>query len=160
MNNTDNIIAIRKKNPDCAYEAFVQLMDKTQNYINDKARRNPELFTGISTPRLEDESTKAIQAMCQGTPFDPEKVILVSGHSFPDIVAEEYYGVEVKATEKDKWTSIGSSILESTRAAKVEHIYMLFAKLGGTVEFLCRPYQDVLSGITVTHSPRYCPAHQ
>lgn len=33
---------------------------------------------------------------------------------------------------------------------------MLFGKLGGKyAEFKCRPYQDVLSEITVTHSPRY-----
>ena len=33
---------------------------------------------------------------------------------------------------------------------------MLFGKLGGkTAEFKCRPYEDCLSDIAVTHSPRY-----
>lgn len=32
---------------------------------------------------------------------------------------------------------------------------MLFGKLGGKPEFRCRPYEDCLYDITVTHSPRY-----
>lgn len=46
--------------------------------------------------------------------------------------------------------------MESTRDKNVENIYMLFGKLGGkTAEFKCRPYEDCLSDIAVTHSPRY-----
>ena len=38
----------------------------------------------------------------------------------------------------------------------VDDIYMLFGKLGGKVpEFKCRPYEEVLCDIAVTHSPRY-----
>lgn len=38
----------------------------------------------------------------------------------------------------------------------VQTIYILFGKLGGAIpEFKCRPYQDCLSDIAVTHSPRY-----
>jgi hypothetical protein len=38
----------------------------------------------------------------------------------------------------------------------VEDIYVLFAKMGGKYpEFLCRPYQEVMCDIAVTHSPRY-----
>lgn len=33
----------------------------------------------------------------------------------PDIVAEKYYGIEVKSTVSDKWKSVGSRILETTR---------------------------------------------
>lgn len=32
---------------------------------------------------------------------------------------------------------------------------MLFGKLGGSPEFRCRPYEECLYDITVTHSPRY-----
>ena len=71
-------------------------------------------------------------------------------------MAGKYYGVEVKSTNDDKWTSVGSSIVESTRDQYVEDIYMMFGKLGGNVpEFRFRPYQDCLSNIAVTHSPRY-----
>lgn len=89
------------------------------------------------------------------TPFRPEEIMLVSGMTFPDIIAETFYGVEVKSTQSDHWKSTGSSIIETTRNKNVESIYMLFGKLGGKPEFRCRPYEDCLYDITVTHSPRY-----
>jgi len=68
----------------------------------------------------------------------------------------KYYGVEVKSTKDDHWTSTGSSILETTRVSDVERIYMTFGKLGGNpVQFLSKPYEECLYGIAVTHMPRY-----
>ena len=32
---------------------------------------------------------------------------------------------------------------------------MLFAKLASPIEFRCRPYEECLSEVVVTHSPRY-----
>jgi hypothetical protein len=110
----------------------------------------------MSPSKLEEESCEAIKSACDGTPFNPKKIELVSGHKFPDIIAGEIYGVEVKSTKADHWTSTGSSIVESTRNDLVQNIYMLFGKLGGEKpEFICRPYSEVLSEIAVTHSPRY-----
>ena len=97
-----------------------------------------------------------MKELCGRTPFRVEEIRLVSAQYFPDIIAEKYYGVEVKSTKENHWTSTGSSIVESTRDKNVENIYMLFGKLGGkTAEFKCRPYEDCLSDIAVTHSPRY-----
>lgn len=76
-------------------------------------------------------------------------------HSFPDIVAKKYFGVEVKMASGEKWTSLGNSIMESTRAEDVERIYMFFGKFGRSVDMKFRPYQECLSDISVTHSPRY-----
>ena len=93
---------------------------------------------------------------CANSPFDANEVTLISGQRFPDIIAEKYYGIEVKSTKEDHWTSTGSSIVETTRVEHVDDIYMLFGKLGGKIpQFKCRPYQDVLYDIAVTHSPRY-----
>ena len=97
-----------------------------------------------------------LKEIAPATPFRPEEITLVAGHSFPDIITEKYFGVEVKSTQSDKWTSTGSSIVETTRDSNVGNIYMLFGKLGGTPpQFRCRPYQDCLCNIAVTHSPRY-----
>ena len=57
------------------------------------------------------------------TPFRPEEIKLVLGAKFPDIQAEQYYGVEVKTTASDTWKSVGSSIVESTRIEDVSMIY-------------------------------------
>ncbi|MFW5852100.1 MAG: hypothetical protein ACOCWB_07750, partial [Bacteroidota bacterium] len=80
---------------------------------------------------------------------------LVGGQKFPDIVAKKYYGIEVKTTTQNHWKTTGNSVLESTRIDQVERVFMLFAKLADPIEFRCRPYEEVLSEVVVTHSPRY-----
>ena len=75
--------------------------------------------------------------------------------TFPDIIANKYYGIEVKVTAEDKWVSTGNSVLEGTRVEAVEKIYMFFGKLGGVADIKYRQYQDCLCEVGVTHSPRY-----
>lgn len=151
-----NIIAIRKIDNVKANDAFTSLMKKTEDILNHKAKTNIQFYKSLSSSALEKVSLTEIKNACANTPFNPENVELVSGQNFPDIIAEKYFGVEVKSTKYNHWTSTGSSIIESTRDKNVQNIYMLFGKLGGEIaEFKCRPYQDVLSEITVTHSPRY-----
>lgn len=88
------------------------------------------------------------------TPFEG-KLRHTDDREFPDIIAADLFGVEVKATKKDDWTSIGNSVLESSRVSTVEKIYMFFGKLGGTPDIKYRNYEDCLKGIAVTHYPRY-----
>lgn len=152
----ENIISIRKKDVLRADEAFAFLMRRTERHMNELSLANPEMFRKMSPSLFERESEKSIKEVCAGTPFTEEDIKLVSGHIFPDIIANKYYGVEVKSTEKNHWTSTGSSIMESTRDENVANIYMLFGNLGGNPpEFKCKPYQSVLKEIAVTHSPRY-----
>lgn len=156
MNNDYNIIAVRKKDTALAHQLFDSLMSKTERIMNQNAVNNPNAYRSISPNDLEKCSLDTIKTACANTPFNPNEVVLISGHRFPDIVAEQYYGIEVKSTISNTWTSTGSSIVETTRVKDVEDIYMLFGKLGGKIpEFKCRPYQDVLYDIAVTHSPRY-----
>lgn len=150
------IIAIRHKNIDEAHEAFVDLMTKTEDLLNAKAIDDHNFCKKTSPSELEKISCDAIKDASKDTPFRASEIILVSGSRFPDIIAEKYYGVEVKSSKQDHWKSTGSSIVESTRDQNVDDLYMLFGKLGGErAEFRCRPYKDVLCDIAVTHSPRY-----
>lgn len=154
--NEENIIAIRKISSDKAYLAFQELMQNTESTMNDRASKNPCAYSRLSPTDLENAVCSVIKDVALSSPFRADEIKLVSGQRFPDIVAESYYGVEVKSTNKNHWISTGSSIVESTRCELVESIYMLFGKLGGNPpEFKCRPYQDVLYDIAVTHSPRY-----
>jgi len=151
-----NIIAIRKRDIVLAHEAFVSLMGRTENILNREARINPKEYKRLTASALETYAVDKIKMACAGSPFDANEVKLVSGQRFPDIVANQYYGIEVKSTTEDHWTSTGSSIVETTRVENVDDIFMLFGKLGGDIpQFKCRPYQDVLYDIAVTHSPRY-----
>ena len=156
MSTENNIIAIRKRNITLAHEAFVELMNNTENILNNEARENPTKYKGLNSSSLEPFAVEKIKMACTNSPFDAKEVKLNSGQRFPDIVAEKYFGIEVKSTKENHWTSTGSSIVETTRVEHVDDIYMLFGKLGGDIpQFKCRPYQDVLYDIAVTHSPRY-----
>lgn len=90
----------------------------------------------------------------KNTAFDG-KLRHTDDREFPDIIAAELFGVEVKATKKDDWTSIGNSVLESSRVPGLEKIYMFFGKLGGAPDIKFRSYEECLKGIAVTHYPRY-----
>ena len=156
MKNEENIIQIRQKDIHQADLAFAEFMQKTENCFNERSNADPKRYKKVSPSELEVLTVDMLKEISSSTPFRAEEIKLVAGHSFPDILAESFFGVEVKSTSKDKWTSTGSSIVESTRNQYVENIYMLFGKLGGNPpQFRCRPYQDCLSNIAVTHSPRY-----
>ena len=151
----NNIIAIYNRDKKVALEVFDLFMAKTNAFMNKLAIEEGR-YKECDGKKLEWEVVDAMKRNCVGTPFHESDIDLISGQHFPDIVAGRHYGVEVKSTKSNKWVSTGSSIIESTREVGVEHIYMLFGKLGGNpVEFRCKPYQDCLYDIAVTHSPRY-----
>lgn len=133
---------------------FKKLMLKTDILLNNDAKNRENYYKNRSGKKLELDVYHALVESAKGTVFE-NTIHLISGASFPDIVANKFYGVEVKSTEKNHWTSIGSSILESTRIQSVERIYLTFGKLGTPIEFLSKPYEDCLSDIAVTHYPRY-----
>jgi len=77
--------------------------------------------------------------------------------TFPDIVIDNSYGVEVKYSKNKKWQSTGNSIFEGTlRDGVTNQIYLLFGKKNGKkIDIRYKKYEDVLADIKVTHSPRF-----
>ena len=151
----NNIIAVYNKNKQIALQEFDLFMNKTNTYMN-KLAQDTNYYVGCDSKQLEKEVLSAMKEQCKGTSFLPDDIQLVSGQRLPDIIASKHFGVEVKSTKENKWVSTGSSIVESTRIEDVNHIYMLFGKLGGKpIEFKCKPYYNCLYDIAVTHSPRY-----
>lgn len=136
------------------FNSFRALMKKTDVLLNEKANNEAGYFKDKSGKKLEVEVYNALEHCAKGTGFSGT-IKLISGVSFPDIIAKRYYGVEVKSTEKNHWQSIGSSILESTRNQEVKRIFLTFGKLGEPTEFRSKSYEDCLSEIVVTHYPRY-----
>lgn len=133
---------------------FRSLMKRTDLLLNKETLGREDYFVSRNGTQLEEDVFDALQRTSKNTSFEGT-IQLVSGASFPDIVANRLYGVEVKSTNKNHWKSIGSSILESTRITDVERIFLTFGKLGKPVEFKSRPYEECLYGISVTHYPRY-----
>lgn len=145
---------IISENKKPSLEDFRNLMMKTDTLLNVEAKGRELYYKGRNGTKLEEDVYDALSRCALHTPFEGT-IRLVSGASFPDIVANQFYGVEVKSTNKNHWKSIGSSILESTRDQNVERIFLTFGKLGAPVAFKTRPYEECLSGISVTHYPRY-----
>lgn len=133
---------------------FASLMKNADILLNIEAKSNSRIKQ-FDWEDLEKFVCKTLEICAKNTTFE-NKITLMSGKYFPDIVAEKYYGIEVKSTKGDHWTTTGGSILEGSRIDSVERIFLTFGKLGGKcAEFLSRPYEDCLYEIATTHYPRY-----
>ncbi len=75
-------------------------------------------------------------------------------HVFPDIVLPPF-GIEVKFTLKDTWRSVANSVFESTRAPNVEHVYLLFGKMGGEPGVEWGRYGESVVHVRTSHVPRF-----
>lgn len=141
-------------NSDSSKSEFNRLLNSTLLELNVHANNPSKKIAELEGRKLEPLVRDVMADIAIGTPFE-NSIELISGQKFPDIVARKFYGVEVKTTKQDHWKTTGNSVLEGTRVDGVERIYMLFAKLASPIEFRCRPYEEVLSEVVVTHSPRY-----
>ena len=133
---------------------FKRLLDRTVQELIAHAHSNPKVIEKLKGTKLEPYVFEIMTELAVGTPFEGS-IELIGGQKFPDIIAQRVFGVEVKTTVKNHWKTTGNSVLESTRVEDVERIYILFAKLATPIEFRCKPYEECLSEVVVTHSPRY-----
>ena len=146
------IVSIDNEQPS---EDFEKILNDSKSLMLTKSKSDPKYYIGQGDADFEVDVYENMKIAARTTSFDGN-IELVSGHKFPDIVAKHsIYGVEVKKTNKDHWTSTGNSVLESTRDKDVEKIYIFFGKLASPIDFKYRLYQDCLNDIAVTHSPRY-----
>lgn len=141
-------------NPEPHRNEFDALLNSTLNLLNIEGSTNPKIFANLAGTKLENHVGSMMTELSQGTVFE-NSIQVIGGQKFPDIVAKKFYGIEVKTTTQNHWKTTGNSVLESTRVGDVERIFMLFAKLANPIEFKCRPYEECLSEVVVTHSPRY-----
>lgn len=134
---------------------FHKLMRLLEERLNSDTQKCNSLYKDCEGQKLESVIVDELRTIAAEERLVC-KVEQTPKFSFPDIEIDGIYGVEVKTTNKDHWTSTGSSIIESTRKPNIIDVYLLFGKLGGErAEFLCKPYGNCLSEIAVTHSPRY-----
>jgi hypothetical protein len=135
-------------------EEFMNLVTKSNEYLNKSAHNNESYFIGRNSIQIEDDVLNALNECSIGTSFEG-KVVKISGQRFPDIVVAQFYGVEVKSSHNNQWITLGGSVNESTRVEGVERVWVTFAKLVPPVAFVSRPYEECLSEVVVTHYPRY-----
>lgn len=90
------IVSVNSK-PDLS--EFKNLMLKTDQVLNEDAKKRPKYYATRGGNPLEDDVKSALEECAIGTPFE-NTIEKISGQKFPDIVAARFYGVEVKAQRK------------------------------------------------------------
>lgn len=133
---------------------FEHLVYAANDFLNRDARENPDYYKTRRAQKLEDDVFSALNKLAEGTAFEGT-IQKISGQKFPDIIAADYFGVEVKSSYSNNWETLGGSVNESTRVDGIERIFLIFGKLLEPVEFRARPYEECLSEVVVTHYPRY-----
>ncbi len=133
---------------------FNTLLNSTIEELNAHAKKTPKKIEQLRGNKLEPYVRDVMTDLAIGSQFE-NSIELIGGQKFPDIIAKKFYGIEVKTTTQNHWKTTGNSVLESTRVDEVERIFMLFGKLGKPIEFRYRAYEECLSEVVVTHSPRY-----
>lgn len=101
-----------------------------------------------SSKQFEDEVRDVLTSMGLIVNYEPHP------HVFPDIPLGEF-GIEVKFTSNDTWRSIANSIFEGMRDPSVEHIYLIFGKMGGEPEVRWGKYDDCVMHVRTSHVPRF-----
>ena len=73
---------------------------------------------------------------------------------FPDIVIGNV-GIEVKFTESDIWRCIANSVLETNKVQSVEHICVVYCKMGGIPEVKYDDWENAVMHVRTSHVPRF-----
>jgi len=147
------IISVMEHLPRDKFESY---MEATRKYLVADATARSQYYRDNPGENLEPLVFDMMSKTCGDFGFSAEKIRRTPKQHFPDIMAQDYYGVEVKSTKSNSWSSTGSSIVESLRDEYASMIYIMFGKLSAkSIDFRCKPYEQCLNDISVTHSPRY-----
>lgn len=138
---------------------FESFLGKTREQMLRESSQKPDFYKSLGPSDLEKDVCKWMTVAAPK--FDFCDIELKSGAKFPDIIAKfskhpgKIYGVEVKSVKSDTWKTTGNSVLESNRIEGVSQIYVYFGKLLRPPDFRFRKYEECVSDVAVTHSPRY-----
>ncbi len=125
--------------------------ERCLDVICDRLTREARNIGFKNSGQFEDRVRQLAYEICpKGLGIDPNPKAQI----FPDVPAGEY-GIEVKYTEANSWRCIGNSIFEGHRAPGVEHIYIVYGKMGGKPEARWGRYEDCICHVRTSHVPRF-----
>lgn len=101
---------------------FQSLLENTIQTLDLESKKNQAKYLDLLGNKLENVVADIMIEHAKDTPFE-NSIELISGQKFPDIIAKRFYGVEVKTTKQNHWTTTGNSVLESTRVDGIEKIF-------------------------------------
>ena len=128
---------------------FERVLDRAVEVLTESVRTNADYHSPEAFERCALDALKLAARDCKLTvqpTFHP--------HAFPDIRANGF-GVEVKYTKQDKWLAVGNSIFEGMRDPHVTTVYVLFGKIGGEPEVRWGRYEECVTHVRVSKSPRF-----
>ena len=126
---------------------FESLLDDVARRLTQESQRQP-----FSSSRALEDRARQLLASTGGDRLEVD--FRPHPHVFPDICLG-IHGVEVKFTTGDTWRSVANSVFESSRHPDVEHVYILFGKMGGRPEVRWGRYESCVMHVRTSHVPRF-----
>ena len=141
-------------------QEFHRVLDCALNYIERDAQSNPDDYNNCGGESFEPKVVTAVEYALEHLGLQADIEYTPGGHAFPDIVLKcsetTKYGIEVKSTKSNQWKINGNSVLGSTSDRNIVETCIFFGKLvRNAPEFRIRKYEECISDVAVTHSPRY-----
>ncbi len=147
-------------------ELFHRLLDLICAQLTDEARTKG--FTkALTFENRVRVVTQELANMLDETPNHPLREAFVDefplnlnidmnppAQGFPDVVIGNV-GIEVKFTEADTWRCIANSVLETNKVQSVEHICVVYCKMGGTPEVRYDAWENAVMHVRTSHVPRF-----
>lgn len=139
-----------------------ELSSKIQNHSYTWLEDNKFLVSNGNDNGFENLVDSELSKMCINK--DPMEFVYTGhfGHHFPDLDIEvngKKYGVELKSKQDGTFNTIGNSIFESITSSDYKEILIFFGSRNKTkkTKYVCKfdKYRCSLSGVHVTHSPRF-----
>lgn len=127
---------------------FEKLLDSIAAQLTQEARAAPFISAKEFESRVRVVLNDHINDTRVEIDFNPHP------QAFPDIAVGEF-GVEVKFTTNDTWRSVANSILETNRIDSVQHVYIVFGKMGGTPAVKWGEYEKSVMHVRTSHVPRF-----
>lgn len=136
---------------------FEQLLNDVAEQLTEDMRTQPnnEWFSAALSyeQHVRERLYEAIERLgAEGAGHEVD--LHPSGQTFPDVPCGEF-GVEVKFTKSDTWTSIANSVRESQRVESVKVVYLMFGKMGGKPTSRWMKYEDCVVHVRTSHEPRF-----
>ena len=128
---------------------FEQILDRTAKSLTDGVQTGTLFYDHKAFEKGVLDMIRMVAKDC-GMTASPT----FHKQAFPDIRVNGF-GVEVKYTNQDTWSAVGNSIFEGMRDPDVCYVYVVMGKIGGKPEVRWGRYEDSISHVRVSHSPRF-----
>lgn len=122
---------------------------------------NSKVLSGDQGKGFEQLVVEILQEIVSEDKFRSVKIIPKFAHFFPDIeieCPEGIFGLELKFRKSGEWSTNGGTIFESQTNNNLKNIFLMFGAYDKKIERILvkiESYWKSITGIAVTHSPRY-----